>query len=154
MYPNSQEHEWDTPPNGDFVRYLERLAATAPATSPVPRPSSTAPPPTGASRSAPATAQPVLPLASQWAAMLSALHKGRTVLLWLMLAHLVAWLLFDRGSVPLLIFMAAVWSAWGWALAALSDSGHPSHRAHSGLERLQQQIRSLAQQRPPPKSKK
>ena len=142
MFPDPYKNDWDTPPNGDFVRYLERLAATAPT------------PPAGTPKSAPATAQPVLPLAGQWAAVLSALHKGRAILLWLTLAHLAAWLLLDRGSVPLLIFMAAVWWAWGWALAALSDDGPPSHRARSGLERLQQEIRSLAQQRPHEKSKK
>ena len=153
MFPDPYKNDWDTPPNGDFVRYLEHLAATAPTTGPVPAPTST-PPPAGTPKSAPATAQPVLPLASQWAAVLSALHKGRIILLWLTLAHLAAWLLLDRGSVPLLIFMAAVWWAWGWALTALSDDGSPSHRARSGLERLQQEIRSLAQQRPHEKSKK
>ena len=153
MFPDPYKNDWDTPPNGDFVRYLEHLAATAPTTGPVPAPTSTIPP-AGTPKSAPATAQPVLPLASQWAAVLSALHKGRIILLWLTLAHLAAWLLLDRGSVPLLIFMAAVWGAWGWVLAALSDDGPPSHRARSGLERLQQEIRSLAQQRPHEKSKK
>lgn len=142
MFPDPYKNDWDTPPNGDFVRYLEHLAATAPT------------PPAGTPKSAPATVQPTLPLASQWAAVLAALHKGRAVLLWLTLAHLVAWLLLDRGSVPVLIFMAAVWGAWGWALAALSDDAPPSHRARSGLERLQQEIRSLAQQRQHEKSKK
>ncbi|GAB3367238.1 MULTISPECIES: hypothetical protein [Giesbergeria] len=149
MSLNPYQNNWDTPPNGDFVRYLEHLTTAAPPPTASPQAPSTSSTASSvkASKATTTTAQPTLPLATQWAAVLSALHKGRTVLLWLTLAHLAAWLLLDHGSVPLLILMVAVWFAGGRALAALSDQAPASDIARSGLQRLQQEIRSLAQRR-------
>lgn len=142
------QNDWDTPPNGDFVRYLEHLASVAPAASPqTPSPTSSAAPSGASAKVAPMTGQLTSPLATQWAAVLSVLHKGRAILLWLTLAHLAAWLLLDHGSVPLLMLMLVVWLAWGWVLMVLSDRTPSSDTARSGLERLQQEIRSLAQRR-------
>ena len=120
--------EWDTPPNGDFASYVERLTAARPVIPvPVPsRPGAKAP----ATFSVPAVsvgdahlplqvlarAFGLVPGELQLQPFLRVLRTARVVLLVLAALHVAALLLWGRGSLVGLLMMAGLWWGLGWFL--------------------------------------
>ena len=118
--------EWDTPPNGDFASYVERLTAARPVIPvPVPsRPGAKAP----ATFSVPAVsvgdahlplqvlarAFGLVPGELQLQPFLRVLRTARVVLLVLAALHVAALLLWGRGSRVGLLMMAGLWWGLGW----------------------------------------
>lgn len=120
--------EWDTPPNGDFASYAERLTAARPVIPvPVPsRPGAKAP----ATFSVPAVsvgdahlplqvlarAFGLVPGELQLQPFLRVLRTARVVLLVLAALHVAALVLWGRGSLVGLLMMAGLWWGLGWFL--------------------------------------
>ncbi len=120
--------EWDTPPNGDFASYVERLTAARPVIPvPVPsRPGAKAP----ATFSVPAVsvgdahlplqvlarAFGLVPGELQLQPFLRVLRTARVVLLVLAALHVAALVLWGRGSLVGLLMMAGLWWGLGWFL--------------------------------------
>ena len=118
--------EWDTPPNGDFASYVERLTAARPVIPvPVPsRPGAKAP----ATFSVPAVsvgdahlplqvlarAFGLVPGELQLQPFLRVLRTARVVLLVLAALHVAALVLWGRGSRVGLLMMAGLWWGLGW----------------------------------------
>ena len=118
--------EWDTPPNGDFASYVERLTAARPVIPvPVPsRPGAKAP----ATFSVPAVsvgdahlplqvlarAFGLVPGELQLQPFLRVLRTARVVLLVLAALHVAALVLWGRGSLVGLLMMAGLWWWLGW----------------------------------------
>ena len=120
--------EWDTPPNGDFASYVERLTAARPVIPvPVPsRPGAKAP----ATFSVPAVsvgdahlplqvlarAFGLVPAQLQLQPFLRVLRTARVVLLVLAALHVAALVLWGRGSLVGLLMMSGLWWGLGWFL--------------------------------------
>ena len=118
--------EWDTPPNGDFASYVERLTAARPVIPvPVPsRPGAKAP----ATFSVPAVsvgdahlplqvlarAFGLVPGELQLQPFLRVQRTARVVLLVLAALHVAALVLWGRGSLVGLLMMAGLWWGLGW----------------------------------------
>lgn len=151
MKTGATKPEWDTPPNGDFASYVERLTAPpsarkAPpmatrATSPARQPAAGSSSTSASQALPPDLAQVLLPL-------LGVLRTVRAVLLLFLVMHGVALFVFSQGSLPGLIFMAALWWGLGWLIQAAPQAIGPKAAGLGARpEPLQERLRQVAQQR-------
>ena len=152
MTTGATKPDWDTPPNGDFAAYVERLTAQKPLQkSPVARAPAAAAamaraaqaPNTGAQAQAlpPDLLQVMRPLAG-------VLRTVRAVLLVMVLLHGIALFLLGQGSLPGLVVMGVVW--WGLGLlmqSAAQLGGGQASGVNAATQALQDRLRQVAQQR-------
>lgn len=157
MRTGATKPEWDTPPDGDFASYVQRLTAPPlPAAGrPKAPPAASASPVVAAGSRQPlrqgASSPPQMPsqFALGWAPFDAGLRTARALLLGLTGLHALALVVFGQGSLVGLIAMAALW----WGLGALRAAGR---KAMASAERgqppltlhdVQERLRALAAQR-------
>ena len=163
MNPGNTKPEWDTPPQGDFAAYVERLTASRPATvvSPPPAPDATTAAATSplpgpmpyASAQAISPALPALPgaLGQTLPALFSGLRVARAFLLVLTLVHSVTLVVWSRGSWVGLLMMGSLW--WGLGrMGVIASQLLGSAGARAAVLQAQARLRQKAPQRAPEKN--
>ena len=140
--------EWDTPRDGDFATYVERLTTPAPARpAPMSGTGSAAGHKSQAAGSARAPAEAGPPDLTQAIVPLSkVLGPMRGVLLFFIVLHGVFLFVFGRGSLPGLVVMAVVWWGLGWLIANAPPMTASGHRAKMESEEQARRLK-VAQQR-------
>jgi len=139
--------EWDTPPDGDFARYVERLTSAQASAKP---PARAQPQERKAERPPVTAGVPAMPpdLAQLLVPFVGVLQIVRAVLLVLTLAHGAAFVVLGKGSLPGLLFMGFLWWGLGRVAAVVSGPESPGGgRAPMNIAQLQERLRQLAQQR-------
>ena len=153
MTTGATKPDWDTPPDGDFVAYVERLTAQKPLQkAPVMHAPGAAVAAVGRAAQAPNTgaqAQALPPdLLQVMRPLAGVLRTVRAVLLVMVLLHGIALFLLGQGSLPGLVVMGVVWWGLGWLMqsAAQLGSAQPSG-VNTATQALQDRLRQVAQQR-------
>lgn len=153
MTTGATKPDWDTPPDGDFAAYVERLTAQKPLQkAPVTHAPAAAVAAVGRAAQAPsagAQAQALLPdLLQVMRTLAGVLRTVRAVLLVLVVLHGIALFLLGHGSLPGLVVMGVVWWVLGWLMqsAAQLDSAQASG-VNTATQALQDRLRQVAQQR-------
>lgn len=157
MKTGATKPEWDTPADGDFASYVERLTALPPERKVPPTasrsPRATAPTPAAGGPSPPSQALPP-DLAQVLLPLLGVLRVVRAVLLGFLVLHAIALFIFSQGSLPGLIFMGALWWGLGWVTRTAPRAlDAKAVGALAGSEALQERLRQVAQQRKTGKKK-
>lgn len=144
--------DWDTPPDGDFASYVERLTRTPPAAR------AAASTPARPARPATRTAARPVSAASAASAKVQQPLDGpslrnlavaaRTVLVVLLAVHAAAWFVFGWGSFVLLALTGGAWWLLGQALPFL---GGPKVALPSALQPVLDALRDAARQPPSPR---
>lgn len=137
MTTGATKPDWDTPPDGDFAAYVERLSAQAPLQkAPMAQRMARAP-----QALPPDLLQVMRPLAG-------VLRTVRAVLLVMVVLHGIALFLLGRGSLPGLVVMGAVWWGLGWLMqSAAQIGGAQASGGGTATQALQDRLRQVAQQR-------
>ena len=153
MTTGATKPDWDTPPDGDFAAYVERLTAQKPLQkAPVTQAPAAAVAAVGRAAQAPNTgaqAQALPPdLLQVMRPLAGVLRMVRAVLLVMVVLHGIALLLLGHGSLPGLVVMGVVWWGLGWLMqsAAQLDSAQASG-VNTAAQALQDRLRQVAQQR-------
>ena len=153
MTTGATKPDWDTPPDGDFAAYVERLTAQKPLQkAPVTQAPTAAVAAVGRAAQAPNTgaqAQALPPdLLQVMRPLAGVLRTVRAVLLVMVVLHGIALFLLGHGSLPGLVVMGVVWWVLGWLMQSAAQlGGAQASGMNTATQALQDRLRQLAQQR-------
>lgn len=153
-------NDWDTPVNGDFASYVERLSAVQIPQSVAPSHPIAAQAPQAA-QAAPAQAAPAPEGDGVESALAGKLRAVRIVVFLVFTAQALVLLFLQKGSLPLLFFTGMVWFFLGRMQSALlltlpraegADRSTPLQRLRDELQRTARE-RAAANTTQKPKKK-
>ena len=155
MTTGATKPDWDTPPDGDFAAYVERLTAQKPLQkAPVTHAPAAAAAVAAVGRaaqapSAGAQAQALPPdLLQVMRPLAGVLRTVRAVLLVMVVLHGIALFLLGHGSLPGLVVMGVVWWGLGWLMQSAAQlGGAQASGMNTATQALQDRLRQVAQQR-------
>lgn len=153
MTTGATKPDWDTPPDGDFAAYVERLTAQKPLQkAPVTQAPAAAVAAVGRAAQAPNTgaqAQALPPdLLQVMRPLAGVLRTVRAVLLVMVVLHGIALFLLGQGSLPGLVVMGLVWWGLGWLMQSAAQlGGAQASGMNTATQALQDRLRQVAQQR-------
>ena len=153
MTTGATKPDWDTPPDGDFAAYVERLTAQKPLQkAPVTQAPAAAVAAVGRAAQAPNTgaqAQALPPdLLQVMRPLAGVLRTVRAVLLLMVVLHGIVLFLLGHGSLPGLVVMGVVWWGLGWLMQSAAQLGSAqASGVNTATQALQDRLRQVAQQR-------
>ena len=152
MTTGATKPDWDTPPDGDFAAYVERLTAQKPLQKAPVTQAPAAAVAVGRAAQAPsagAQAQALPPdLLQVMRTLAGVLRTVRAVLLVMVVLHGIALFLLGHGSLPGLVVMGVVWWGLGWLMQSAAQlGGAQASGVNTATQALQDRLRQVAQQR-------
>ena len=152
MTTGATKPDWDTPPDGDFAAYVERLTAQKPLQKAPVTQAPAAAVAVGRAAQAPsagAQAQALPPdLLQVMRPLAGVLRTVRAVLLLMVVLHGIALFLLGQGSLPGLVVMGVVWWGLGWLMQSAAQlGGAQASGVNAATQALQDRLRQVAQQR-------
>ena len=152
MTTGATKPDWDTPPDGDFAAYVERLTAQKPLQKAPVTQAPAAAVAVGRAAQAPsagAQAQALPPdLLQVMRPLAGVLRTVRAVLLLMVVLHGIALFLLGQGSLPGLVVMGVVWWGLGWLMQSAVQLGSAQASGmNTATQALQNRLRQVAQQR-------
>ena len=152
MTTGATKPDWDTPPDGDFAAYVERLTAQKPLQKAPAAQAPAAAVAVGRAAQAPsagAQAQALPPdLLQVMRPLAGVLRTVRAVLLVMVVLHGIALFLLGQGSLPGLMVMGLVWWGLGWLMQSAAQlGGAQASGVNTATQALQDRLRQVAQQR-------
>ena len=152
MTTGATKPDWDTPPDGDFAAYVERLTAQKPLQKAPVTQAPAAAVAVGRAAQAPsagAQAQALPPdLLQVMRPLAGVLRTVRAVLLLMVVLHGIALFLLGQGSLPGLVVMGVVWWGLGWLMQSAAQLGSAqASGVNTATQALQDRLRQVAQQR-------
>ena len=152
MTTGATKPDWDTPPDGDFAAYVERLTAQKPLQKAPVTQAPAAAVAVGRAAQAPsagAQAQALPPdLLQVMRPLAGVLRTVRAVLLLMVVLHGIALFLLGQGSLPGLVVMGVVWWGLGWLMQSAAQlGGAQASGVNTATQALQDRLRQVAQQR-------
>ena len=153
MTTGATKPDWDTPPDGDFAAYVERLTAQKPLQkAPVTQAPAAAVAAVGRAaqtHNTGAQAQALPPdLLQVMRPLAGVLRTVRAVLLVMVVLHGIALFLLGQGSLPGLVVMGVVWWGLGWLMQSAAQlGGAQASGMNTATQALQDRLRQVAQQR-------